>query len=552
MFQTDVDIVGRALQLCGLPRLDPTLGFSEQSQRATETQFAYGKVKRAELQGRVWTKATRTAVIRPIDSNTMILQPALWTANTTYFAGSVVADANGFAWISKIANNTFQPGSSTAWDPYFGPLTVSQYDSTQAYFAGEVVYEAPGDGTYNVYQSQVSGNLLDPSLSNLWSSATTYNQNNVVVVYPAWSSGTTYSKGQTVTYTDGNTYSSLINSNTNHIPANTINTDWALMPDLQIIAGQISTSQTFNTLAPYGQTSPIIAYYAGTTYAIGSYVTFAGNLYVSLANANTGNTPNASGSSSWVVVSNGTLYMSLINLNTNNNPSNTPATWAVGTTYSIGNVVAASDGVNYTSLINSNTGNNPAGGINPTDWSAGSLTAWTSTFTQGGGNQQWLQIGGASFPAGVGLTTPNINWPIGAGPYEQTETRNVYRLPSGFLRTAPQDPRSGAISWLGFPGNLIATDWTYAGNYLITSDGSPIPYRFVADITYVPDFGDMLCETLAYRTALAVVEILTQSSEKKLTIEKEYKKFKSEAGMVDAIETGPVSAQLDDLIACRV
>ena len=101
------------------------------------------------------------------------------------------------------------------------------------------------------------------------------------------------------------------------------------------------------------------------------------------------------------------------------------------------------------------------------------------------------------------------------------------------------------------PGNLVTTDWVYAGNYLITSDGNPIPYRFVADVTYVPDFDDMFCEELGYRVALAVVYILTQSLAKQQEIAAEYKRFRGEAGIINGIEQGPVLAPLEDLIACR-
>lgn len=555
MFQTAIDVANRACQHCGVPLLDATLGFSEVSTRSSALQFAYGKVKRAELRRNVWRFATRRTVIRPIDTNTMLLVPTLWQAGVTYFQSSVVADSTGFMWVSKIQNNIgIQPNTTTqtAWDPYFGPLTASLYDSTQSYFADEVVYTAPGDGTYNVYLSLISANQLDPSLSNLWSSATTYNANNIVVVYPAWASGTSYSQGQTVTYTNGSTYSSLTNANVGNIPSNTVGTSWALMPDLQLVAAQINQSQTFNTLTPYGMTSPIIAWYVGTTYSLGQFVTFDGNVYVSINASNTGNIPNAAASAYWAEVTLGTLYMSLINLNTNNSPANAPALWAVGTTYAANALVGGSDGSIYKSVGSGNVGNNPVtdAGVHWTN--TGVLNPWTTVFSQGGGNQQWLQIGGAAFPAGVSLLPPNISWPIGAGPYEQTETKNVYRLPAGYLRTAPQDPSAGAISWLGFPGNLIETDWTYNGNYMVTGEGDPIPYRFVADVTYVPDFDDMFCEALAYRVALSVVETLTAKQGLKADIEREYKKFRDEGAIINGIEQRPVSPPLDDLISCRV
>jgi hypothetical protein len=58
-FGSSADIGNRALQHCGVPRMNAALGFSENSQRASETSFAYGKVKRAELGRNIWTFATR-------------------------------------------------------------------------------------------------------------------------------------------------------------------------------------------------------------------------------------------------------------------------------------------------------------------------------------------------------------------------------------------------------------------------------------------------------------------------------------------------------------
>lgn len=550
-FTVDVDIANRALQHCGEPRIDPTLGFTEVSQRAQETQFAYGKIKRSLLRSDVWRFSTRKAVLRPIDTNTMLLSPAMWGPTFTYFVDSIVSDSTGFLWISTAPNNLNnqpgQPGAIFAWAPYFGPLTVSLYDSSQVYFAGELVYTAAGDGTYNVYKSQLSENALDPSLPNQWSAAATYYQNKVVQGFPAYAGGTTYAAGATVTYTDGNTYSSLIAGNVGNAPSATVGTKWAPVPLLTIASQMVPITTIVGPLA----NSPVIEWTSVTTYSIGSFVMFNGTEYVSLANNNTAQQPNAAASAFWAALTGGTFYMSLINLNINNNPASAPALWVVGTTYATGNQVGGSDGQIYTSVGNGNVGNNPVtdGGVH---WTAtGVLNPWTTVFTLGGGNQQWLQIGGASAPAGVALSTPNITYPLGAGPYEQAQTKNVYRLPAGFLRTCSQDPKAGAVSWLGVPGNLGENDWEYEGNYFTTCQGNPIPYRFQADVVDVTQFDDMFCETLAFEIALAVVAPLTQSVSKEQTIQVEYKRYKDDAKTVNGIEIGWVNPPLDDLIACR-
>lgn len=548
-FQTPADIANRALQHCGAEMMDPTLGFTENSKNARQTSFVYGKLRRAELRRNVWRFATRKAVIRPVDSNALLVTPSLWVQGSTYFVGSLVTDSSGTIWQSRIPNNTGNdPQNTQAWEPYFGPLTAMLYDSTQSYFAGEVVYTAPGTGVANIYISLVSGNTLDPSLPNQWSISTVYMQNQVVQAFPAWSSGTTYTQGQTVLFTDGNVYTSLVNGNLNNAP-NVSPVQWALVPVITLAS---LTVPVVSTTSPVPSTAtPVAEWNQATTYALGNVVMFNGTEYVSIANSNTGNFPNAAGSTFWVAMTGGVFYMSLIDLNLGNNPANAPALWAAGTTYAINNLVGGSDGVIYKSLANGNLGNNPItdGGIH---WqNTGTLNPWTTVFVQGGGNQQWRQIGGAAFPSGVGLSELDIVYPLGSGPLTQDRTRNIFRLPSGYLRQAPRDPKAGAISYLGAPAGLDYEDWNFEGNYIVSWDVQPIVLRFVADVQDVTAFDDMFCEGLACRIAAEVMQILTQSSAKLADIMKIYEKFMTEARIVNGIETGATEPQEDDLISCR-
>jgi hypothetical protein len=574
MFQNAVDVANRACQHCGVPRIDSVQGFGEGTERANELQFAYSKLKPAELQRSVWTFATRLAPLRPISNKTMLLAPAVWESGATYFKGSIVSDGEGFLWQSRIPNNTGnQPNSSTGvpgsytWEPYFGPLTVNSYYTggtpssvpssapaqlQNAYFAGELVYTAPGNGSYNVYLSLKSGNALDPSLSNQWNQTTTYFQNQVVQQFPAWAVGTTYSKGQSIAYTDGNIYSSLTNSNTGNIPANTINTSWALMPVLSLawpaISGQLSTSSPSNWACP---SSPVIEWNFGTSYSIGSYVMFAGNQYVSLVNANSANPPNAAASAYWVQVTGGVLYMSLFDLNTNNNPASAPALWSSVTTYASGTQVGGSDGQIYTSSTNGNLDNNPVtdGGVH---WTAtGILNPWTTVFTAGGGNQQWLQIGGANFPAGVALSQIDIVYPLNCGPSEESRSKNIYRLPANFLRVCSQNPKGAVVPFLGGPSGNSYRDWTYNGSYLVTWQCDTIIYRFVADVADVTSFDPMFCEGLGARMGFECCETLTQSTEKIRTIQGAYQKFMAEARTVNAIEAGFEDPPEDEYVSVR-
>ena len=419
-FQTQVDIGNRACQHCGVPRMDPTLGFSEGTERANEISFAYGKLKVAELQRAMWTFSTRLAPLRAIDTNTMLLTPALWQSATTYFKGSLVVDQDNTIWQSRIVNNIGnqpgQPGAIFAWEPYFGPLTVTAYDGTKVYFAGEVAYTAPGDGTYNVYISLVSSNALDPSLPNQWSAATTYMQNQVVQQFPPWSSGTTYTQWAGVTYTDGNVYASIQPGNVGNIPP-AVGAFWAAVPMLSLAsllvpaAGQPPITPT---------SSPVIEWNPLTTYSFANPVMFAGNLYISIINANTNQNPATSGQ--WTELSGGVQYMSLINLNTNNNPATAPPLWAIGTTYAGGNKVGGSDGVIYISVGSGNVGHDPTtdGGVHWTN--TGVLNPGTTVIVQGPATQPGLQIGGAAAPSGGALAQQDIVWPVGSGPSSQFST----------------------------------------------------------------------------------------------------------------------------------
>ena len=161
-FNTPIDIGNRALQRLGATLMNVNLGFAEGTKRAAAVAICYGKLRRAELQANVWRFATRKAALRPVDTNTLLLAPTLWSASVTYFFGSIVIDANNPFWQSKIPDNlNNQPGQAfLAWEPYFVPITVLLYDSGLGYISGELTYTAAGDGTYNVFQSQLTGRCI--------------------------------------------------------------------------------------------------------------------------------------------------------------------------------------------------------------------------------------------------------------------------------------------------------------------------------------------------------------------------------------------------------
>lgn len=518
MFANPVDIGNRCCQHCGVTRI---ADFTEDSLQAGEIAFTYDKVRRAELRRNTWRFAIRNVALRPIDATTIILSPTLWASTTTYAFGAIVQDSAGVLWQSRVQDNLNNaPGNSNAWEQYCGPLTVQPYDTTgtTGYFTGELVYQTPGDGTALVYLSLVNNNSQDPRVPTLWISTTQYGIDQVVQFYSLWAIGTTYAAGNTIAY-NKIAYVSLSNGNVGNQP-DISSTKWA--PVSATIA------------PPY--------YNAATTYSIGNFVTLGGVNYVSIVNANIGNAP--PNASFWAVQAAGTYYSSLIAFNLNNDPSLSPAPWLISTTYAAGNKVAGSDGTIYTSIGSGNVGNDPTKTIGL--WTnTGVLVPWTTVNPFGTANDAWLQLP-------VALSTLQLASPISYGPVAQQPARNVYRLPSSFLRRAPQDPKAGSTSFLGAPTGLMYEDWNLQGNYIVSKEVYPILLRFVADVTDVSNFDDLFCEGLAARIAYEVVERLTQSSSKRAEILAAYNLAMSTARMVNGIEVGPVEAPEDDYITARI
>jgi hypothetical protein len=384
-FTSPVDIGNRAAQFLGANRMDPVLGFNDTSSRtAAEVSFVYDKLRQAELERNDWTCAIRRTVLRPVDSSFMLLAPALWDSTATYFVGSIVADQSQNYWQSRIPNNLNNDPLLTAfWEPYSGPLGIPLYDAsgTTAYFAGEVVYTAAGDGTYRVYLSLIGGNSDNPATATPWNVATTYFKNMVV---------------------------------------------------------------TFASVA----------------------------------------------------------YMSLIDLNTGKQPNLFPA-------------------------------------------------LWTTVFVGGSGSSQWLEIGGAEAPGGVALTKLNVIYPLGAGPATQGNSRNAFKLPSGFLKEAQQNPK-GTANPLGGPSGYSYDDWTFENGYLVSSTSSPIALRFVADLTDVRLMHAMFCEGFATRIAISTCTTITQSDSKLQGLASQYQKFMGDARTINAIESGYDDPPDDDYLSVRL
>lgn len=239
------------------------------------------------------------------------------------------------------------------------------------------------------------------------------------------------------------------------------------------------------------------------------------------------------------------------------------ASWSTGTTYGLGDVVKDTNSVFWLSNVASNLNNTPGiGGINP-PWSlyAGPLVAqaWSSSVTYIPGDVVWVSTTAYICSAvTTNNTPPNTTYwqpmtatlvtilrlaPIGY-PKDGGTIRNLYRLPSNFLRIAPMDPKvAGNVrsnTTAGTPWN----DYEFETGFMTsavqgsTQQADPLVMRFVADQADVPTMDDTLCEAIAARMAIEMAETLTQSKQKKMDAVALYDNAVAIAKMVNAIESG--------------
>jgi hypothetical protein len=298
-----------------------------------------------------------------------------------------------------------------------------------------------------------------------------------------------------------------------------------------------------------------------TAYAINDIVTGSdGQSYISKAASNTANDPTLTiGGTSWslyfgtntaqqyvaawssaytysknqnVLGSNGSFYTSLVGSNINNNPVSSPSDWAISTTVTVGTSYYAGELVYtltsplvvYISLVNGNT-------VTPIGDTTGSWQTFTVAPT---------------------IAVYNFIYPIGAGPGSNDFTRNVFMLPNGFLREAPQAPKAGVDPFLGAPSGLANTDWEYQDDFLTSFCPGPIVFRFCADVSDPTQFDPMFVEGFAGRLGAETCEEITQSDDKLQRCETIYSKFMGEARTVNGIETGPVAWPVDEYLAVRL
>lgn len=299
---------------------------------------------------------------------------------------------------------------------------------------------------------------------------------------------------------------------------------------------------------------------SAVTYVVGSLVTYNDVNYISIHVTNLNQNPATAGT-----------YWSIFTGNTSQKLT-FPA-WAIGTTYAAGLIVKGSDNILYLSMAGTNLAHDPTTDtgtwwqqyVGPdiasaydsdTTYQVGEIvfsTGQVAYYSTENGNDNSPSSGtGWATLTGATLAPIVIPWPAGAGPFTDQNSRNVFPLPYGYLREAPRDPRAGDYSVLGYPSNLVRTDWVFEGGYIISSDPGPIMFRFGANISQVSLMDAQFCEGLACRIAYEICETLTNSNTKLQAIGGQYRALMGEARTINGIETGSNQPPLDDFLACRV
>lgn len=330
------------------------------------------------------------------------------------------------------------------------------------------------------------------------------------LVPPAWATGTTYKAGDVVSAADPLTQ--LVRYWVSRVDANTGNIPSALTIGVGVGPAGLAWDSYFGSL--YVEAFNVLQ---GTVQAAGTVVYGIGDLVYQ-----GGSSPGSY-----------TIYRSLIDGNTNT--PNVVDAWNGNTMYGAGAVVAF-NGTNYQSLAALNFNNEPD--TSPT-W-------WTLTVTNPLVSASWSQLTGATG------TVPRITYPVGTGPSSQTTTRNLYGLPCGWLRKAPQAPAVGRISWLGGPVGNVYNDWEYTDGYIVSALATPITYRFVADVLDVSLMDDMFCEGLGAKLALNAGALLTDKEIDRKQIEAAFALAMRDARLNNAIEEGADDPPEDEWITVRL
>lgn len=387
------------------------------------------------------------------------------------------------------------------------------------------------------------------------------------LVPAAWSASATYPVGSIISYSN-QVYQALQAVPANQEPDTT--------PYWEVYFGSMTVTQWAASNSSVGVSTSVPAWSPTVIYQTAALVSYNGVVYQALTPVPVNQTPGASPywvqfsvtstpvvgggyyAGELVYVLTGTtpvVYMSMITGNTDNPADVAP--WSATTIYNAGDTAfLTGNGMTYqgTPVLYRGAGVLTQTGLyqSTQDLNIGNTPGLTAEWelvppaeAEMMSGQNWLRINAS-------IQSIRFVYPIGSGPGTQTTSRNVFQLPNGYLKEAPQDPKAGAISFLGSPSNPAYSDWEFQGNYITSRDTPLIILRFSADVTVVSSMTSMFCNGLACRLAEQTCEELTQSTAKKSAAQSEYKVFMGEARMSNAIEEGADELPLDDYIACRI
>ena len=392
---------------------------------------------------------------------------------------------------------------------------------------------------------------------NLWTFATStvalrpIGTTTMVFVPEAWASATQYNPADIVSYLGSYWITLSQNQNVPPIDANgVVASQWDNYFGPQTVDQWVNPSSS-----PAGTITNNFAYHAGELAYIAPGNGTA-SVFVSLID---GNTEDPLAGDAWVSTtvymagqlvlgSDSVLYQSLVNLNQGNDPtvSFPAAAWASATTYSIGQNAIGADGMIYTSLQNSNTNNSPP---NTTWWKP--TNVWSAVWSQTITPQPRSTSNNWHFLTGASLTPLAIVYPLGAGPAQQSISKNIFMLPYGYLKQAPTDLKHGTVPWVGGPRGATPDDWIFQDRFLVSATTTPILMRFVRDFQNVALMKPMFCEGLGARLAFEACEAITQATDKQQIVTSIYRGVMGEARTANAIEAGPIDPPVDDWILVR-
>lgn len=141
MATSKIAIANRALQKCGVAPTSRIASFTEDSKEAAEIAQCYDTLRKAELRRNFWTFAIKRAVGRSIQSTDKSITPPTWGVGVTYDANDIVVSSGAYYISLAAANLGNAVTNTTYWAVYYGTLTAVVYDSTIAWYAGEIIID---------------------------------------------------------------------------------------------------------------------------------------------------------------------------------------------------------------------------------------------------------------------------------------------------------------------------------------------------------------------------------------------------------------------------